>query len=222
MSMKPPVDPAVVIQLQPDQVDDPVWLEQQWAHGEERMKRIPRIFRSARPTEGLVQQWVQHLVTKAVELNPNNPKILQGGSLVLSGSVGVGKTYQAYGALRALSMSGCQCRWESGTVANVFANLRPNSPVASEKYLQELMATSVLFLDDLGAGKGTEWTEEVLYRIINHRSENYLPTIITTNIVTERMYDVFGDRVTSRLIGMAKILPMMGEDRRLKLGSKEW
>jgi DNA replication protein DnaC len=40
----------------------------------------------------------------------------------------------------------------------------------------------VLLLDELGAEKETEWTREQLYRVINHRYNEGLPTLIASRI----------------------------------------
>lgn len=39
----------------------------------------------------------------------------------------------------------------------------------------------LLVLDDLGVEKKTEWVDEQMYRVLDARYENHLPTIITTN-----------------------------------------
>ncbi|MER7128641.1 hypothetical protein [Streptosporangium saharense] len=41
----------------------------------------------------------------------------------------------------------------------------------------------LLLLDDLGSAKASEWTEEITYRVINHRHENLLPGVFTSNLL---------------------------------------
>ena len=43
----------------------------------------------------------------------------------------------------------------------------------------------VLVIDDLGKEKKSDWTRQTLFDVINHRYEHQLPTIITTNLVSE-------------------------------------
>ena len=47
---------------------------------------------------------------------------------------------------------------------------------------EEDVTTSASFVDDLGAAKPSEWTEEINYRLVNHRYEHMLPTIFTSNV----------------------------------------
>lgn len=53
----------------------------------------------------------------------------------------------------------------------------------------------LLVLDDLGTEKPTEWAAEQLYRVIDARCDNHLPTIVTTNIPLEDIES----RILSRL-----------------------
>jgi DNA replication protein DnaC len=72
----------------------------------------------------------------------------------------------------------------------------------------------LLVLDDLGASKSTEWTEEINYRLVNHRYENELPTLFTSNVPPKELIGVLGMRVASRLVEMTTRVPLDGEDRR--------
>lgn len=45
----------------------------------------------------------------------------------------------------------------------------------------------LLVLDDLGVENGTPWAREQLYRVLDSRCSNALPTIITTNAPLEKL-----------------------------------
>lgn len=64
----------------------------------------------------------------------------------------------------------------------------------------------VLILDDLGAEKSTEWTHAILFEIIDHRYNNNLPIIITTNCLPEELKEKIGDRSVDRLREMCKLV----------------
>ena len=136
--------------------------------------------------------------------------------LLLAGVVGVGKTHQACGALRALLTSGVRCRGVLVTAADLYAEMRPRHGVDSEAVFREYADAGVLELDDLGAAKGSEWTEEINYRLINHRYQRNLPTLVTTNRKPSELRDVFGARVMSRLAEMSRTVVLTGGDRRTR------
>ncbi|MGA5582531.1 ATP-binding protein [Streptomyces thermodiastaticus] len=123
------------------------------------------------------------------------------GALLLPGLTGTGKTYEAYGALRRIAAGGPE-RFELIAVnsADMYGSLRP-SPVlgASERELRRLSQVQFLLLDDFGTAKASEWTEEITYRLINHRYNHCLPTIITSNLPARDengpdLTDFVGDR----------------------------
>ncbi len=94
------------------------------------------------------------------------------------------------------------------------ARLRPRAGHDGERELQTLTRCPLLLLDDLGAAKTSEWTEELTYRLINHRYEHMLPTLITTNLPTAELRTALGDRVASRLAEMTERVVLTGPDRR--------
>ncbi len=76
------------------------------------------------------------------------------------------------------------------------------------------MRSSLLLVDDLGAAKTSEWTEELTYRLVNHRYEHLLPTVFTTNLTIRDLRDALGDRIASRLAQMTERVTLTGADRR--------
>lgn len=127
---------------------------------------------------------------------------------------GTGKTHQAYGAVRSLLTAGVRLRWEAATTADLYARLRPRAGHDAERDLATLSTCPLLILDDLGAAKQSEWTEEITYRLINRRYTDLLPTLLTTNLPTAALRDAVGDRVASRLAEMTTTVVLTGADRR--------
>ncbi|QHC26357.1 ATP-binding protein [Streptomyces sp. GS7] len=149
------------------------------------------------------------------------------GALLLTGLTGTGKTHEAYGALRRIAAGGPD-RYELVAMnsADMYGHLRPTKEVgAMEDRLRRLSQVQYLLLDDLGTTKVSEWTEEITYRLINHRYNHCLPTIITSNLPARDangpdLTDFVGDRVASRLAEMVSTLvPMVGVDRRRGRGA---
>lgn len=140
----------------------------------------------------------------------------QRHSLLLLGGVGTGKTHLAYGALYALADAGHpQADWAGGTAAETYRRLRPESGENHADVLAELAAASVLLLDDLGATKHTDFTEETTLTILDARYRRQAPVIATGNTTIKELAASIGDRALSRLLGMAQVIEVKGRDRRL-------
>lgn len=136
-------------------------------------------------------------------------------SLLLAGPTGTGKTHTGYAALRLLSESRrSTVTWRAASTATFFGDQRPRDGRDSEAMFEPYAKVPVLLLDDLGSTKNTEWTEETLYRLIDHRYTHCLPSIFTTNAAPADLGQRLGERTASRLIEMCRIIPLLGEDRR--------
>jgi DNA replication protein DnaC len=135
-------------------------------------------------------------------------------SLLVLGPTSVGKTHLAYAALYALGARVYQAIYQAINTADLYARLRPRPGGDPEATLTEYAGADVLLLDDLGVAKPSEWTEEVTYRLLNHRYEQLLPTVVTSNLPVPKLRDVLGERVASRLAEMAATVVLDGPDRR--------
>jgi DNA replication protein DnaC len=181
--------------------------------------KIPFHYRSAVPSLPQLRTWIDTLVAAALENQAERgapiASVIHGPSLLLLGVTGVGKTYEAYGAMRELSVSGVSGEWAVTTAADLYAALRPRHGVDSEAEFRKYRDARLLLIDDLGAErKPTEFTEEINFRLINHRYEHHLPTLMTSNVEPKDLAARLGDRVISRLAEMCERIPMKGHDRR--------
>jgi DNA replication protein DnaC len=139
----------------------------------------------------------------------------QIGGFVLRGSVGVGKTYEAVAAYRWLVADRAMLPAVAVAVPALLDGLRPGrEPVET---LEAVESARLLLLDDLGAERASDWTAEVLYRVIDARYARHLPTIITTNATSEAVRANLGERVASRLNGLGMVVTLDGPDRRAPL-----
>jgi DNA replication protein DnaC len=175
------------------------------------LTKFPPRFRDATATHPEVLNWATQFATE--DTTPT--------SLLLLGSTGVGKTWQAYGALRQAVThpvpvrSGYRCRaWIAAPFADLMARMRPRPRVDSEEVMAEYRAADLLLVDDLAAAKGSEWVEEQTYRLINGRYEDMLPTIFTTNLALGELREAIGDRIASRLAETCTRVVLTGADRR--------
>jgi len=168
-------------------------------------KRIPPRFLAATATHPDIAAWCE-------AFGPSSP------SLLILGPVGTGKTYQAFGAIRTLAAKGVTTGWHADTAPGLLASLRPRADADSEGEYRKIAAVPLLLLDDVGAAKASEWTEEILYRLINDRYEAMLPGLFTSNIPAAELRAVLGDRIASRLAEMCQRVVLRGSDRRRTAG----
>ncbi|UWM47694.1 ATP-binding protein [Streptomyces carpaticus] len=176
--------------------------------------RIPARYRDAQAAHPQVAAWVERMVAAARKGPGGAPGIGQGSSLLIVGPTGTGKTHQAFGAVRSLLGAGVRLRWHAATAADLYAALRPRPGADSERELMAIARCPLLILDDLGAAKGSEWTEEITYRLVDHRYAHMLPTLITSNLPIAQLRHALGDRVSSRLAEMTDRVMLTGPDRR--------
>jgi DNA replication protein DnaC len=167
------------------------------------------------------------------------PLETNGAGLLLTGSIGVGKTHLATGILRALTL-------DRG-VTGLFCDYRELLKQVQNSYNRQVQATEleilapvfdadVLVLDELGASKPTDWVWDTVAHILNTRYNDRRTTIITTNYANagplgtglelaaggsaraaareETLGDRIGERMRSRLQEMCVVVEMQGKDLR--------
>lgn len=164
-------------------------------------RHIPARYRDARVSHPAVAAWVADVTAGACE------------SLLLAGSVGVGKTHQGYAALAAVTLGkaarGHMCQPAATTHGDLCAAVRSDG-----EGIDHIQAAGVLLLDDLGAAHTTPWNVDALYRVIDHRWAEMLPTIVTSNFDPGTLSAQLSERITSRLFGMCRTVELAGNDRR--------
>ena len=137
--------------------------------------------------------------------------------LYLYGKVGSGKTHIAYSLLKNWRDEGRSAIFWNTT--NLLREIKADfDRVNSDKMFVEERITdsqALLFLDDIGSEKMTDFVAEVFYRIVNHRYNEMIPVIFTSNLPISELADKVGDRVASRIMEMCDVFELEGEDRRL-------
>ena len=136
--------------------------------------------------------------------------------LILIGTCGTGKTHLARSVWRALAEAGISSEFRD--MGDVFNDVAEGwaSDLNRTKYFGKVR---LLAVDDLRFFKGYKdpesWKAEALFDIFNQRSNNRLPSIITTNLYDEDLTALLGSRVYSRLRGASKVHYLEGSDYRI-------
>jgi DNA replication protein DnaC len=160
-----------------------------------------------------------------------------GNGLLLTGSIGVGKTHLAVGMLQALVTE----RGAKGLffdyrdlLKQVQNSYNRSVEMTELEVLRPVFDAEVLVLDELGASKPTDWVWDTVAHILNTRYNDRRTTIITTNYANlppgggdlnapraamreETLGDRIGERMRSRLQEMCVVVEMTGEDFRQKV-----
>ena len=142
-----------------------------------------------------------------------------GRGLILTGPVGCGKTHLLIGTIKELAQQHYSLikSMHFRTLIDLLGMLKlAMKEDKSEQLTRVFMNTNVLVLDDLGAERLTEWSKEVLYKIINHRYEQRYIILASTNLSVEELVERFDNRIISRLFEMCQGIIMKGADYRRK------
>lgn len=79
-----------------------------------------------------------------------------------------------------------------------------------------LLDCDLLIIDDLGTELVNAFTTSQLFYCINERLLRKKGTIISTNLPVNEMRDEFTDRVMSRIVSQYTVIPLYGEDIRIR------
>ena len=138
--------------------------------------------------------------------------------LLFYGSVGSGKSYLACSIANSL-IEQYQISVKIRNFAQIINELQKSSfDFDKNAYIESLVNTSVLILDDLGIERDTSYAKEQVYNIVNNRYLKQKPTIFTTNLSYDTIQNckdsVEYQRIYSRIIEMCIPVMAVGEDFR--------
>jgi len=145
--------------------------------------------------------------------------------LLFIGEPGTGKTHLAVAALRAIFAKG----WDGvffdyqTLLDRIRAGYDAQSGSTDRDAYRTALDSELLLLDDLGAHRASEFTQDIVTSILTHRCNHRKPLIATTNLIIEQPQDskktaetyskrtlgeVIGWRAVSRLHEMCRIIRM--------------
>ena len=154
--------------------------------------------------------------------------------LLFLGNPGVGKTHLAVAILRqVMTQKGVECLFCSfqELLQQIRDSYNPVSLSTEFQVLQPVLETDVVVIDDLGANRVSDWVEDTVTHILNHRYNQKKATILTSNLpdspeeakektpegryrYRETLTDRIGLRVRSRLYEMCYLVKIGADDFR--------
>jgi DNA replication protein DnaC len=151
------------------------------------------------------------------------------GQVFITGTTGTGKTHFGIGLLLDRFAENLYYREEMDRIdfkytkprflssVDFFLELKESFKGDGEKTILDKYAKPyVLFVDDIGAEKVTDWSRQIFYTLIDRRYVNMKSTIITSNLNMAEFAEKFDDRVASRIADMGEVITLKGKDRRLE------
>jgi DNA replication protein DnaC len=96
-----------------------------------------------------------------------------------------------------------------------------SSRLDESEIIENYSEVKVLYLDDLGVEKVSDWALQTLYLIIDRRYSEMLRTVISSNLSLDQLADHLDDRIASRIAGMCQVIHLKGKDRRLSDKGKD-
>lgn len=133
--------------------------------------------------------------------------------LVITGPVGVGKTWTAAAAAN-LYLDRKPLRWFS--VARMLAQARAGfkNPARDEVNSVLLDPKMALVMDDIDKVNPTDFARDILFQAIDERVNNRTALLVTTNMRYPEIEETYGEPIASRLAGYCEAVRIEGTDRR--------
>lgn len=182
---------------------------------------IPARFKDAEITDaGILSNDIQSAV---IDMFLPYPKGNAG--IIFTGPAGCGKTHTAIATMKWIAEKDPECVAYFGLYPKIVQELRTEfsdgSYNESGSTWDKITNDSGLFgglvvIDDIASAKPTEFELEKLFMMIDRRTNEFFPTIITTNIPFDKFEEVFGQRISSRLLGYFTIINFPDHDYRDK------
>lgn len=132
--------------------------------------------------------------------------------LLLVGGYGTGKTHLAASIANKLMDNGIPVLFD--TFSGHLSKLKTEFNGGKNVYLSQMKNVDMLILDDIGKEKISEWSQSVMFDVINYRYEHLYPIVMTSNLKSDSLKEYLGGAVWSRLCEMCTGVQTRGKDYR--------
>lgn len=141
----------------------------------------------------ICRRFAEGLVTRVV----TQPKERSRLGIALCGRTGTGKTHLASSIYYHLKAEGIEPVYMRAST--FFAIFRGIPGTAEVKMVNQLGRVSCLILDEVGRSAHSPFEINKLHEILDARSRNGLPSVLITNLQIEKLKDVLGSALASRI-----------------------
>lgn len=139
------------------------------------------------------------------------------GNVILMGKPGTGKTFLINCVAKALMDSFHSVLYLTST--DFFESLSKSTFTREEgadDMSNAILDCDLLVIDDLGTEMTNSFTASKLFYVLNQRMVYHRSVIISTNLNFKTMRECYSDRVVSRIMADYLIIPLYGNDLRLR------
>lgn len=142
----------------------------------------------------------------------------KGMVLVMTGPTGTGKTHLACAIANHL-LDKLEASVAFGTLSDhvrgVKAAFQKDSGVSEKDAISALIEPDLLILDELGQ-RTTDYDQQLMFDVINARYAHMRPMVLMSNLSTDELEQVLGDRLADRLREVGMFLPMAWDSYRCR------
>ena len=185
-----------------------------------------------RATQSMLGIRFKHCTFENFEVNDNNLEAfttckhfadnyyLGSEGILLSGNVGIGKNHLVAAIANTLADKMVPCYFDS--ISRIKTKIYDAFYSSVEEVIESIMHYQVVCINDLGAEKepkdkgSIDFTQELLFHLIDRMYEEKCTLIITTNLNDDALFERYGARIMSRILGMCN--PIRNEDFDHRIG----
>lgn len=138
-------------------------------------------------------------------------------NLLITGTVGVGKTYLSQCIAHEVLRAGHSVVYFSA--ARLFEILSDHSFHREDEEpetVRQIQQADLLIIDDLGSEYTNSYTITQLFTLMNERMQNKRGVVISTNLDLDGIRSTYSERISSRIQSSYTLLPLFGKDIRLE------
>jgi DNA replication protein DnaC len=181
------------------------------------------------PVSDMARDMSTRHVVSAVQrfIGDLDENLAAGRGMWLMGNTGTGKT--TLGMLIAKATAGAGHSVGVYFTPKLLTRIRQTYQAADGEdsyavFFERLASVDLLYIDDLGSERHTDWVVEQLYALVNERYERQRSMLVTSNAEAgedvdkgqRRLEEQIGSRTVSRLIEICgDPLPLFGADQRI-------